>query len=166
MTDPQVEINHVSACGIFRPRAGRGCYCGQCRQGEGCRIAPRQIELCREWIRTHVEPRKTINSRAHSYALKHRVEDWARTLPAPDRGAYIPNGAFIVAALLEGYRTEPTGINAVFAMSFAPMVRRQREARRAQRQRERERHRLWRLNSKAELRAINDAYAGRFRGEA
>jgi hypothetical protein len=79
---------------------------------------PKQVELCREWIRLHCSPRKSINHHAYSYALKHAVESWLRNAKRP---AYITNGAFIAAAIAEGYRyrrARPSSINAVFNMSL------------------------------------------------
>lgn len=74
-----------------------------------------QIELCKRWISTFAEPRKTLNSKTHSYGMKHIIEDWA--------GVYISNGAFIAAAIDLGYRyKQPQGTkspNAVFNMSLA-----------------------------------------------
>ncbi len=74
---------------------------------------PRQVVVCRRWIRWFVRPRKTINSRRSSYGLKHDAENWA--------GIYVTNGAFIAAAVAEGYRYEQIdrGPNANFNMGFA-----------------------------------------------
>jgi hypothetical protein len=73
---------------------------------------PAQVGLCRRWLALYVQPRKTINPRRSSYGLKHTVEDWA--------GDYITNGAFIAAAIAEGYRIDQIGggPNAHFNMSF------------------------------------------------
>ena len=49
-----------------------------------------------------------------SYVLKHRVEDWTKL---EGRQEYVANGAFIVAAIREGYRAiqdEPGSLNARF----------------------------------------------------
>jgi len=54
-----------------------------------------EVEKCREWIRLFTKTQKSINNKAYSYSLKHRVEDWANK--------YVSNGDFIKAALLEGY---------------------------------------------------------------
>ncbi len=61
---------------------------------------PEMVELCREFIREKMEA-KHLRGR-YSYHLKHEVERWC--------GKYIANGAFIMAALLEGIIQEPTGI--------------------------------------------------------
>jgi hypothetical protein len=94
---------------------------------------PEQVDVCRAWLRAHCEPRKTINTRRSSYGLKHDVEhstsvpdvthlqtdQWGRQWAGSYR--YVTNGAFIAAALLEGYRMVPTGLgspNAWFNISF------------------------------------------------
>jgi hypothetical protein len=68
-----------------------------------------QVTVCREWLRTQVMPRKTINKRMSSYGLKHRVEDWTSRSSGTCSRKYVTNGAFIVAAQLEGYRVESIG---------------------------------------------------------
>lgn len=60
-----------------------------------------QIGVCRAWIRRWAYRRKSINARRGSYSLKHDVENSVRTPGSED--VYVTNGAFIVAALLEGY---------------------------------------------------------------
>lgn len=61
--------------------------------------SPLMVKICRAFIRSMMIPAaKPVNS---SYHLKHEVERWA--------GTYISNGAFIMAALLEGIMQEPTG---------------------------------------------------------
>ena len=86
-----------------------------------------QIEIAERWIALFCTPRKTFNTRIGSYGLKHRVEHWTRTLPAPaSRGEsfgseYVSNGAFIVAALRAGYLMRPHGgrsPNASFNLSI------------------------------------------------
>lgn len=90
---------------------------------------PAQIEKCREWLRAHAEPTRGIRRRHSSYGLKHAVERWTR---APGRSYdqtdhfgrkwtgdyfYVSNGAFIAAALDEGYRAQrvrPGCLNAFF----------------------------------------------------
>ncbi len=72
--------------------------------------SPEEIAACRLWLRTYAVPTKTIRPRT-SYGYKHHVERWA--------DLYVPNGAFIQAAILEGFRVERidhTSINAVFAL--------------------------------------------------
>ena len=73
---------------------------------------PAQVEVCRQWLSLFARPRKTINVRRSSYGLKHAVEAWA--------SGYVSNGAFIAAAVAEGYRVRQIGrgTNANFNMSF------------------------------------------------
>jgi len=54
---------------------------------------PLQVDLCIEFIQKYLQPAKKLHRRS-SYGWKHVVERWAET--------YITNGAFIMAALLEG----------------------------------------------------------------
>ena len=66
-----------------------------------------EVEKCQEWIRLFAKTQKSINLKAYSYALKHRVEDWANK--------YVSNGDFIKAALLEGYNfSQDFSKNALF----------------------------------------------------
>lgn len=110
--------------------------------GDGCRtmrrhpvtgvLEERQIDVCREWIRLHVQPTKTIRPRMVSYGLKHRVEHWTRARGPYDQVdpwgrawsgeyLYVSNGAFIVAALREGYVGERCGeFNVNCAFNMAP----------------------------------------------
>jgi hypothetical protein len=48
-----------------------------------------------EWLQTHIRPIKTINLNHTSYGLKHIAE---REI------GYIPNGVFVAAAIIAGYR--------------------------------------------------------------
>lgn len=57
-------------------------------------VAIAEIDRARAWLRTQ-QPRLTLNARRSSYGLKHIAERAA--------GNYISNGAFIAAALLEGW---------------------------------------------------------------
>lgn len=67
---------------------------------------PREVDACRGWLREHTRPVQAINRRAgNSYSLKHQVESVA--------GHYVRNGAFIMAALLEGYQMD-RGFNPCF----------------------------------------------------
>ncbi len=56
--------------------------------------ATAEIDLARRWLQTQTR-RKTVNRNRASYGLKHYAE---RAL-----GAYVANGAFIAAALLDGW---------------------------------------------------------------
>ncbi len=73
-----------------------------------------QIDLCKRWISTFIEPRKTLNDKTYSYGMKHIAEDWA--------GSYVSNGAFIAAAIDLGYRYKQAqgkkNPNAIFNMSL------------------------------------------------
>jgi hypothetical protein len=84
---------------------------------------PQQIAACRAWLREFAVPTKTIRPRASSYGYKHVVERWTR-----EKGVnlYIANGAFIAAAIVEGYRLERTDRSSPNAF-FALRVRRQSE---------------------------------------
>jgi hypothetical protein len=81
----------------------------------------REIEDCRAWLKAHASKRVTFNRSHGSYGLKHEVERWLRThvrTSGPD--CYISNGAFIAAAVLEGYkfRLRRGGPNAEFNCRF------------------------------------------------
>lgn len=70
-----------------------------------------EVELCYSWICENTTPRKTINTKYGSYYLKHVVER--------HYDHYIPNGAFIMAALLAGYNSVIYNtMNGCFNMSF------------------------------------------------
>lgn len=70
----------------------------------------REICLCRAWLDEWSRPRKTINGDYGSYFLKHVVERWC--------GEYIPNGAFIAAAIESGCDYVRQGPNARFNLSY------------------------------------------------
>ena len=72
---------------------------------------PSEVELCRDWLLLYATPATSCGRRS-SYGLKHDVEKWA--------GRYVSNGAFILAALKNGYRVRswPDSINATFFMSI------------------------------------------------
>lgn len=87
----------------------------------------RQVSACRLWIRTHAHSTKTIRKRWSSYSLKSKVESWSQTVRGGVDYIYIPNGAFIVAAQLEGFRIEQCSArspNAWFNMTFPSLRRR------------------------------------------
>jgi hypothetical protein len=76
-----------------------------------------QVELCRLWLRMYGTHTASINHRISSYGLKHRVTAALKYRVTSAHGAYVTNGAFIVAARLEGYRVERQqngGPNALF----------------------------------------------------
>ena len=75
-----------------------------------------EVAICRAWIRLACRPTKGIRGNANSYALKHAVEAWSAKAW---EHAYISNGAFIAAAVAEGYRGAPAfkgSPNACFAL--------------------------------------------------
>jgi len=63
-----------------------------------------QVTLCRKWIQTFGAKRKTANPDHSSYGLKHFVEKWLKSDPSIPHD-YVSNGAFITAAIEEGYTT-------------------------------------------------------------
>ena len=72
------------------------------------------VGVAREWIQERVIHRGMLTKRVQdwrsSYGFKHDAEKWAST--------YIPNGAFILAALEEGLLIQPDGgLNAYFNIS-------------------------------------------------
>ena len=88
-----------------------------------------QIDLARAWLRENCEPRKTINRDRSSYSFKHDAERAT--------GGYIANGAFLVAAQLEGYKLERVhrrSPNAYINISFAPARKRERDRRAEERE--------------------------------
>jgi len=79
---------------------------------------PEQVSACRAWLREFAAPTKTIRRERSSYQYKHAVEDSARALGV---SLYVSNGAFIVAAIAEGYRLERddySSQNALFALTL------------------------------------------------
>ena len=70
-----------------------------------------EIKACREWLQSNAIKTKRMNGNHSSYGLKHVVE--------AERG-YICNGAFIHAAMDEGYTGywDGTGPNCYFNMAF------------------------------------------------
>jgi len=71
-----------------------------------------QVELCSkvaDWLKANVQQRATINSDRGSYGWKHVVEQ--------EIGKYVPNGAFIAAAIYCGFKYKiaaPGSPNAYF----------------------------------------------------
>lgn len=98
--------------------------------------AVEQVEACRSWLRLWARPRKTINWRLSSYQLKHAVEHASRRHGVvyelvDSRGRswtssylYVSNGAFIAAALLEGYRAKQIddSLNARLNLAMRPAL--------------------------------------------
>ena len=73
------------------------------------------------WLRSNVEPIKTINRRHSSYGLKHLAEKFSPNL-------YLSNGVFIAAAMIVGYPFEVDPPNAMFGMSERSLKRLNRAA--------------------------------------
>ena len=69
-----------------------------------------QVKLCRQFIKSNCEKLDEITDSAHSYRLKHRVEETYQT--------YISNGAFIQAAIEECFDYEHDGLNATFNLKI------------------------------------------------
>ncbi len=75
------------------------------------RNSAERVEAVRSWLEENIEPRRTINSSARSYGLKHLAE---REI------GYVTNGEFIAAAIIAGYayrREAGESPNATFSMS-------------------------------------------------
>ena len=97
-----------------------------------------EIAICREWLRLFAVPTKTFRARHSSYGLKHTVEEWTETgrrtfqmidphgRPWSGSRHYVSNGAFIAAALVEGFRAKRThsGSPNVFFNMTRPRVAR------------------------------------------
>lgn len=98
-----------------------------------------QVEACCEWLRRWAMPTATISLRRGSYALKHLVENASAQTGVVHlqtdrhgrrwggRYLYVSNGAFITAALLEGYQMRqagPDSLNAFFNLTVrrTPLV--------------------------------------------
>ncbi len=80
-----------------------------------------QIEICQAWLRDYARPTKQIRRRFTSDSFRRLVTEWTRCLGLftdreqlnvhtgesyfSDR-VYVSNGAFIAAALAEGYRAQ------------------------------------------------------------
>lgn len=62
------------------------------------------------WLRSNVEPIKTINRRHSSYGLKHLAEKFSPN-------GYLSNGVFIAAAMIVGYPFKVNPPNVMFGMS-------------------------------------------------
>ena len=74
-----------------------------------------------DWLRSNVEPIKTINRRHSSYGLKHLAEKFSPNL-------YLSNGVFIAAAMIVGYPFELDPPNAMFGISERSLKRLRRAA--------------------------------------
>lgn len=91
-----------------------------------------QVEICRVYIRRFKERTKTIRKKDSSYGLKHEVERWTKVASGESgRRVYISNGAFITAAIAEGYAVEPVRESPNSPNAFFNMAPRAAESRRA-----------------------------------
>ena len=63
-----------------------------------------------DWLRSNVEPIKTINRRHSSYGLKHLAEKFSPN-------GYLSNGVLIAAAMIVGYPFKVDPPNVMFGMS-------------------------------------------------
>jgi len=61
------------------------------------------VRCCLVWIADNTRKTKTIRRKYGSYAFKHFVE---RSYSTDHYTQYIPNGGFILAAIIHGYRFE------------------------------------------------------------
>lgn len=75
-----------------------------------------QVARCADFIAAHCTLTNAYSKDAHSYWLKHRVEEWIDTFS--DEREYISNGAFIAAAIGMGipYKQADRG-NCIFALN-------------------------------------------------
>lgn len=63
-----------------------------------------QVETCIEALTTPRTRRNAWKVERHSsYVLKHMVERWAEEIKRDDVTRYVSNGAFIVAAVIDGW---------------------------------------------------------------
>lgn len=67
-----------------------------------------RVNACAEWIQSNITPTNRLNKLRTAYGIKHITE---REI------GYIPQGVFILAAILCGYRQEEDCDSAVFNMS-------------------------------------------------
>jgi len=67
-----------------------------------------RIDAIREIIRIYLYPIKNVSymEHAHSYRLKHIIEQYAYATNHPLLGNYITNGECIYAMYLEGYKVK------------------------------------------------------------
>ena len=80
-----------------------------------------EIDAARQFLRECCSQTKTIRPHTSSYGLKHEAERWI--------SRYVSNGAFIAAAVLEGYRLERcrNGPNCFFALASTRQYRAHRD---------------------------------------
>ena len=105
-------IGHCSA--LYSPNASPE-WNDRILQGhrEHLRVSIADVIWTVGWLRSNVEPIKTINRRHSSYGLKHMASLFRPT----DYVCYISNGVFIAAAMIVGYPFKLDPPNAMFGMS-------------------------------------------------
>ena len=105
-------IGHCSA--LYSPNASPE-WNDRILQGhrEHLRVSIADVIWTVGWLRSNVEPIKTINRRHSSYGLKHLAELFRPT----DYICYLSNGVFIAAAMIVGYPFKLDPPNAMFGMS-------------------------------------------------
>jgi hypothetical protein len=81
--------------------------CGPCNH---TRPDPAQIRLCQDWLIAWARPTKTIRKRHSSYTWKHAVERYSVSVSRTGLREYVSPGAFIEAAIREGFRIVPTHV--------------------------------------------------------
>jgi hypothetical protein len=76
-----------------------------------------QVRLCLDWLE-YMAPTSRTNKNHTSYGYKHAVERYVRqqTAHLASFDNYIPNTAFIIAAIFAGYQPQGTG-NPYFRLS-------------------------------------------------
>lgn len=82
---------------------------------KGSPIDVEHVVVCRDWLRRFGSKTPRIRRERGSYGYKHVVEKWVHS--------YVSNGAFIRAAIEEGYRIEACVLgspNAYFDLYVAP----------------------------------------------
>lgn len=106
----KIKEEDIFSNGILSPLAGP--------------VNERHVEACERFIEIFLRPRRRINKAHSSYYLKHCVEYWLKGegggpgYRESHGGGYIGNGAFIVAAMRNGYRILPDDLNAYFNMDM------------------------------------------------
>lgn len=76
-------------------------------------IIAEEFQLCEEFIKKYLAQTSKIGTKQNgSYHLKHVVEMWYNS--------YVSNGAFILAAINQGFRVKPCPLNAVFNIKKVP----------------------------------------------
>jgi uncharacterized protein YozE (UPF0346 family) len=116
-------IGHCSA--LYSPNASPE-WNDRILQGhrEHLRVSIADVIWTVGWLRSNVEPIKTINRRHSSYGLKHLAELFRPT----DYICYLSNGVFIAAAMIVGYPFKLDPPNAMFGMSERSLKRLHRAA--------------------------------------